>query len=74
MKRKNYMIPHINICKCLVERSLLAAESHESAWNPTDSTPSSTINIVEETDGNLGDEDSEISGAKGHNAWSNWED
>lgn len=74
MKKKKYSAPQTITCECLMERSLLAAESHEPAWNPEDDNPSSTIPIVDEKDGNLGEAGSEISGAKGHNAWSNWED
>lgn len=72
--KKKYSSPQICICGCKMERSLLASESHEPAWNPTDGTPDSTIPIIDEKDGNLGEAGSEITGAKGHNAWSKWDD
>lgn len=74
MKKKIYSAPQTIICECLIERSLLVTNSHEPAWNPSDENPDSTIPIVDEKDGNLGEAGSEISGAKGHNVWSKWDD
>ena len=54
----------------LLETSPDGTRQARKEWAPEGS---STINIKEEGDGNLGNADSEISGAKGFDA-SSWED
>lgn len=72
MKKKIYINPTTSIQPLLYSEPILAAQSNtetEIDWN--DGT--TTIKVKQEEGDNLGGADSEISGAKGHNAWSGWD-
>lgn len=49
----------------------LAATTHN--WNPNDDDTNGTIQIKDETGGNLGGEGSEVTGAKQNQAWNLWD-
>ena len=73
MKKMIYVKPRITCMHLDIEGgSLLAATvGSDKEWNPG-SGPN--IGIKDEGNGNLGDPDSEVSGAKGSNgSWENWE-
>ena len=76
MKKKIYTSPRIYCIQLDGEDNLLLDASDPSRnkkeWTPEEN--GSTINIIEEGDGNLGDPDSEISGAKSNKfSWDTWD-
>lgn len=74
MEKKVYQQPHIHITQLTSSVSLLAGSGDEEVdWDPGTNTP---IKTTQEKDGNLGEADSEISGAKSNNdlgGWNFWE-
>lgn len=75
MKKKIYTSPRI-ICIQVDGKETLLEDSiggRNKQWQPT-GTGGPTIDIKEEGDGNLGGEDTEVSGAKGSQlSWDVWD-
>ncbi len=75
MKKKSYMTPAIRVQYIDLTTSILAGSNetqHDVDWNPRGSQSTPT-QVIEEGDGNLGDEGSEITGAKKNSSWSDWD-
>ena len=78
MKKKIYTSPRIYCIQLDSEESLLLDTSpnqsrNQPQWQPNGKN-SPTIDIKEEEGGNLGNPDSEISGAKGSSfSWDSWD-
>lgn len=75
MKKKSYMAPDIKVQHINLECALLtdSPETHNVEWTPKTSAGSIPTQVTEEGNGNLGDADSEITGAKGNSFWSDWD-
>ncbi len=78
MKKEFYIKPSLSIHPMSYASPILAGSTDTSqtpAWNPDDTNPQSpTIPVNSEKDNNLGGAGSELTGAKGHNTWSMWDD
>ncbi|HBN46556.1 MAG TPA: hypothetical protein DD401_02685 [Prevotella sp.] len=77
MKKQAYTAPQTRCYQVEYNRNLLAGSNTQGAWTPAgpdDPNPQPPIDIKDETGGNLGEEGSEISGAKGNNLWTTWEE
>ena len=74
MKKQSYIAPEA-ICYRTKGEGCLLAGSYKGAWTPADKNdqnPQPPIDIKDEKDGNLGDEGSEITGAKHNTSWGFW--
>lgn len=74
MKKQAYTAPQTRCYLIKYDRNLLAGSRTQGAWTPDDTDPQPPIDIKDETGGNLGEEGSEITGAKANNQWSTWEE
>jgi len=75
MKKKSYMTPGILVQHVNSDVAILAGSNetqHDVNWIPKGSQSTPT-EVIEEGDGNLGDEGSEITGAKKNISWSDWD-
>ena len=68
------MTPDIRVQYIDLTTSILAGSNetqHDVDWAPKGTT--TPTQVIEEGDGNLGDEGSEITGAKKNSSWSDWD-
>lgn len=75
MKKQAYIAPQARCYQVEYDRNLLAGSNTQGAWTPADSddpNPQPPIDIKNETGGNLGEEGSEITGAKHNTSWGFW--
>lgn len=72
--KRQYVSPHSELISLTMGGVLLVASPGTGkAWNPNDPDDSDITPIVDEKDGNLGEEGSEITGAKQNQGWQFWD-
>lgn len=77
MNKQAYTAPQVKCYRIAYQEQLMAGSASRAAWTPgdgNDPNPQPPIDIKDETGGNLGDENSEISGAKGNTSFGSWDD
>jgi len=75
--KKEYITPHTSMLFIGSIASLLGDSATAPTgveWDPTGNGTTPPLPVTPEKDGNLGAAGSELTGAKGHTAWDDWEE